>query len=104
VGGRKALTGNMHFQTTSRLFRVPRWAIGYIRYTVESYDGMAVVSTLDPRQGTLHIQVAPGCEDILDDLIAYLSENEKIPIRRINGQVRADTPENVCGGGEVESF
>jgi hypothetical protein len=55
---------------------------------------MAVVSTLDPKQGILHIQVAPGCEDILDDLISHLSENEKIPIRKMDGPV--------CTGDEIK--
>ena len=87
------------------MLRVPRWAICYIRYTVESYDGMAVVSTLAPKQGILHIQVAPGCEDILDDLIAYLSENEKIPIHKIGGGwACTDKPVNEFSGAEGESF
>jgi hypothetical protein len=94
----------MPLKTTSRLFRAPRWAICYIRYTVESYDGIAVVSTLDPGEGTLHMQVAPGCEDILDDLIAYLSENEKIPIRRISGPVPPDNPARRSGRMEGKSF
>ena len=84
MGGRAAWTIAMPIETTSRLYRVPRWAICYIRYTVESYDGVAVVSTLDPQQGILHIQVAPGCEDILDDLVTSLKNNEKIPIHKID--------------------
>ncbi|MFO8089009.1 MAG: DUF4911 domain-containing protein [Desulfatiglandaceae bacterium] len=98
------MTRNIPFKTTSRMLRVPRWAICYIRYTVESYDGIAVVSTLDPKQGTLHIQVAPGCEDILDDLIAYMSENENIPIYRIGGgRVCMVNPANAFSEAEGES-
>lgn len=86
------------------MFRVPSSAICYIRYTVESYDGLAVVSTLDPKQGTLHIQVAPGCEDILDELISYMSKHEKIPIREIEGWGCPDTLLNPPGSAEVDVF
>jgi hypothetical protein len=86
------------------MFRVPTWAICYIRYTVESYDGLAVVSTLDPKQGTLHIQVAPGCEGILDDLIASMAKHEKIPIREIEVRIYPDNPLNPPGRAEVDVF
>ncbi len=82
----------MPIETTIRLYRVPRWAICYIRYTIECYDGMAVVSTLDPDQGIVRIQVAPGCEDMIEDLMAHLCEKEKIPIRKIDGRSCKDNP------------
>lgn len=77
----------MHLRTVDRFYRVPSSAICYLRYTIESYDGIAVVSTVDPAQGLILVQTAPGCEDILDDLIDHLIKNEYIPIQKV------DTPE-----------
>jgi hypothetical protein len=40
--------------------------IHYLRFIIEAYPGMAVVSTVDPELGLVSIAVAPGCEsDIL---------------------------------------
>ena len=59
-------------ETIKHRLRVPRDWISYIRYTLESYDGMAVVSTVDPNEAVIEIAIAPGCQDtvfgLLDDL------------------------------------
>jgi hypothetical protein len=80
----------MPFETASRLYRVPPGAICYLRYTVESYDGIAVLSTEDSKLGIIRIRVAPKCEDILDSLIAHLAVDEGISIKEID---EADVPE-----------
>jgi len=58
------------------LFRVDRKEIHYIRYTLESYDGMAVVRTLDPRAGLIEVTIAPGCETEVRELVDALREQE----------------------------
>lgn len=63
-------------QTIKRIFRVNRQDISYIRSTVECYDGMAVVSTLDPHAAYVEIRVSPGCENMISELFASLSEEE----------------------------
>ena len=52
-------------QTIKRHFRVDRGDINYLRTTIESYDGMAVVSTLDPVKAYLEIRISPGCEQLI---------------------------------------
>lgn len=43
--------------------------IHFLRFIIEAYPGMAVVSTVDSRLGLVSIAVAPGCEsDILQIL------------------------------------
>lgn len=74
----------MPLRTTERFYRVPSAAICYLRYTIESYDGIAVVSTVDPAEGVILVQTAPGCEDMLDDLINHFITKEAIPIQLIN--------------------
>jgi len=70
-------------ETIKRHIRVDRREIVYLRYTIESYDGMAVVRTIDPREAVLEIQGAPGCEGIIDALLDDLKYKEKIPIQSL---------------------
>ena len=45
--------------------------IHYLRFIIEAYPGMAVVSTVDSKLGLVSIALAPGCEsDILQILEA----------------------------------
>ena len=55
-----------------RVFRVDRNEIAYLRFTLESYDGMAVVSTLDPQKALIEILIAPGCEAMVMNLLDSL--------------------------------
>ena len=61
-------------QTIKRIFRVDRRDINYLRTTIESYDGMAVVSTLDPVKAYLEIRISPGCEQLISELLDSLRE------------------------------
>ena len=63
-------------ETNKHIFRVDRWEINYLRVTVESYDGLGVVSTVDPRAAIIKVQVSPGCEDLFSQLVASLVEDE----------------------------
>lgn len=59
-------------RTTKQLYRVDRRQISMIRFIFEAYEGLAVVTTVDPAAGVVSLSVAPGCEDtatsIMDDL------------------------------------
>ena len=61
-------------QTIRHIFRVDRRDINYLRTTIESYDGMAVVSTLDPVKAYLEIRISPGCEQLISELLDSLRE------------------------------
>ncbi len=67
-------------QTTKRIFRVDRGDINYLRTTVESYDGMAVVSTLDPNEAYVEIRISPGCEALVFELLDFLVREEGLKI------------------------
>jgi len=67
-------------ETTKSVFRVERRDINYLRSTIESYDGMAVVKTLDPHEALIEIQISPGCEQFVLELMTSLSEEEGIMI------------------------
>jgi hypothetical protein len=65
-------------ETNKHIFRVNRRDINYLRVTIESYDGMGVIRTIDPQEALIEVQVAPGCEALFSNLIDSLAQDEKI--------------------------
>jgi hypothetical protein len=55
-----------------RYFCLPRAAIGYLRFILESYDGLAFARTLDAADGLVEIAVPPSRADDADTLLAAL--------------------------------
>ena len=45
---------------------------------MESYDGIALVRTIDPYKALIEIYIAPECEDLVDELIESLKHREGI--------------------------
>jgi hypothetical protein len=67
------------------VLKVDRKDLSYLRWTVESYDGMALVSTLDPALTHVEIRIAPGCESMVIDLLNHLAREERVGIARLDG-------------------
>lgn len=69
-------------ETIKRTFLVDRAEINYLRITIESYDGMAVVRTIDPNplKAKIEIMISPGCEDLVYNLLESLRKNEGLSI------------------------
>jgi len=63
-------------ETIRRIYRIDPREIAYLRTTVESYDGMAVVSTVDPRAALVEIRISPGYEGLLTELLKDLAAEE----------------------------
>ena len=63
-------------ESAKRCYRVDRREIAYLRFILEAYDGLAVVSTLDSEAGIIVLRISPGCEPdverILQDLKRYI--------------------------------
>ncbi|MFC1863383.1 DUF4911 domain-containing protein [Thermodesulfobacteriota bacterium] len=68
-------------ETTNQIFCVDRQEINYLRVIIESYDGMAIVRTIDPYDALIEIQISPGCEDILFMLLKSLERTENIKLK-----------------------
>jgi len=64
--------------THSRYFRLYRKDIAYFKFIIESYEGMAVVRTKDPREAIVELMVAPGWEKDMEEVLESL--REEIPI------------------------
>jgi len=64
--------------TQSRYFRLRRNDIAYFKFIIESYEGMAVVRTKDPREAVVELMVAPGWEKDIEEVLESL--RTEIPI------------------------
>ncbi|MGD9974125.1 MAG: DUF4911 domain-containing protein [Desulfatirhabdiaceae bacterium] len=60
--------------TIEKRFRVNRKSIGFLKFIIEAYEGMAVVTTRNAQSGEISIFIAPGCEHDIDELIAELGK------------------------------
>ncbi len=62
------------------LLQVDRKEIAFLRFIFEAYEGIAVLSTVDQRNGIVVLHVPPGCEEAVEGVIDDLS-----------GQIRIET-------------
>lgn len=76
----------MQKETTRYVFRVNRKDIAYLRGTIESYDGMAVVRTIDPSVALIEMLVSPGCEETFLELADHLARGEALPLELVPGR------------------
>ncbi len=53
-------------------YRVDRHKIGYLKFILEGYEGLATLSTLDARQGIVALYIPPGCENDTRDVMQGL--------------------------------
>lgn len=67
-------------KTIQKQFWVDKSRIGFIRFIFEAHEGIAVVSTLDPKTGLIKLAIAPDRLDsammIVDDLKKDFKFNE----------------------------
>ena len=70
-------------ETIKLNLHVDRKEIGYLRWIVESYDGMAFLKTVDPDKAFIELEISPGCETIVYELLNSLREHEHINIAPI---------------------
>lgn len=63
-------------------YLIDPYQIHYLRFIIEAYPGMAVVSTVNPKMGLVSVTIAPGCEpDVLRILDA---ERDILKLRRLD--------------------
>jgi len=65
-------------ETIKLSFQVERRDISYLRWIIESYDGMAVLKTIDPYKAIIELQISPGCKILVLELLDSLKGLEKI--------------------------
>ena len=70
-------------ETSRKILHVDRKEINYLRTTLESYYGMAVLRTIDPHEARIEIMMSPGCEDLISALLDSLVKDEGLMIREM---------------------
>jgi len=55
--------------------------IHYLRFILEAYPGVAVVSTIDPQLGLVRLNIAPGCEEEVEAVLE--AEKERLHLRTV---------------------
>ena len=55
--------------------RIDRRQIAYLKFIIEAYDGIAVLSTVDPVQGIVKLSIAPGCEAEVETVLQDLKKD-----------------------------
>jgi hypothetical protein len=69
-------------ETTKKYYRVDRREIAFLKFILEAYDGLAVLTTIDSEKGIVVINIAPGCEADVEMILQDLKKNvmiENIP-------------------------
>ena len=60
-----------------------RKEINYLKTTSESYDGIGMVSTIDPFKAYIQVSISPGCEELVLELLDSLKKEEGIEIKEM---------------------
>jgi len=60
-------------QTTTRCYRIDRHQISYVKFIIEAYDHVAVLSTLDRHEALVLVAIAPGCEHLFEEIVTTLA-------------------------------
>ncbi len=61
-------------KTIKKYFRIDRREICFLKFIIEAYDGIAVLTTIDPVKGIVVINIAPGCEEEVEMIIKDLKK------------------------------
>jgi hypothetical protein len=83
--------GHAELRTVNQFYRVDRHRVNLIKFIFEAYEGLALVTTIDPVQGIIVLRVAPGCEAIAESVLKDLSQRfaiEPIPPVVVNTEER----------------
>jgi Domain of unknown function (DUF4911) len=59
-------------ETSIRCYRVDRRRISFVKFILEAYDNVAVLSTVDARRAVVRISMAPRCESLVDGIMNSL--------------------------------
>ena len=67
-------------ETIKYIYKVDRREICYLSVIISSYDGLAVLKTIDPHEALIELRISPGCEDAMLELLEDFKKNEGITL------------------------
>lgn len=56
--------------TSIRYVLIKPREIHFLRFILEGYEGLAVVTTVQPESGLVQLSIAPGCEADIENILA----------------------------------
>jgi hypothetical protein len=59
-------------------FRVRRKDIAFVKFIIEAYEGIGSLTTIQPSDGLIRIQIPPGCKGVVQDVIEDLRRDLRI--------------------------
>ncbi|MBN1254535.1 MAG: DUF4911 domain-containing protein [Deltaproteobacteria bacterium] len=73
--------------TISILIKIPRREIAYLNFILESYEGVAVVRTVDPHEGIVEVMVPPSYQEEIKDILKDLGT--EFPIQELTAAAKS---------------
>ncbi len=77
-----------------KYYQVDKKEIAYMKFILEAYEGISILTTIDSNDGIIVLRIAPGCleevEIVLNDLRKTISI-ESINIEEFNKGCRLET-------------
>jgi len=58
-----------------KYYRVDRREIAFLKFILEAYDGIGIITTEDPIQGLISFHIAPGCQKQAAEILQYLKKD-----------------------------
>jgi hypothetical protein len=84
-------------ETTTKIFRIDRQDIAFLKFIFEAYDGIAVLTTLERGSGTVRLTIAPGCDQEVAAVLAGLCQTIRMEPREAPvGPCPAAAPGSLC--------
>jgi len=65
-------------ETIKKYYRVDRREIYFLKFILEAYDGLAVLTTVDSEKGIIVVNIAPGCKADVEMILQDLKKNVMI--------------------------
>jgi len=62
-------------ETIKKYLRVDHCDISFIKFIIEAYEGLAVMTTVDRGRGVVELNIAPGCENEVDLILQDLGKD-----------------------------
>ena len=79
-------------KSTIDYYRMDRRQISFLKFILEAYDNMAVLTTVDAREAIVKVTIAPGCETVVRDILtAFNRAFEIAPLDRPTPQATLKT-------------